>query len=126
MDQLLNLELLKTKLEAEKELLTEELSGMAKVNPKNPKIWEAVPAETDENAFRDEEADRKETFEERQAEIIPLEERLDNVKRALAKIGADTYGQCEVCQTPIEIARLEVNPAARTCKRHLDQERARQ
>ena len=116
---------LRVKLEAEKKLLTEELSGMAKVNPKNPKVWNAVPGETGEDAFRDEEADRIETLEEREAEIIPLEERLHNVEKALNKIATGTYGQCEVCQVPIEAARLEVNPAARTCKQHLDQESAR-
>ena len=98
---------------------------MAKVNPKNPKVWNAEPAETGEDAFRDEEADRIETLEEREAEIIPLEERLHNVEKALNKIATGTYGQCEVCQAPIETARLEVNPAARTCKQHLDQESAR-
>lgn len=125
MTEINNLEQIKTKLEAEKKLLTEELSGLAHQNPKNPKAWEAEPAETGENAFRDEEADRIETLEERQAEIIPLEERLHNVEKALAKIVAGTYGQCEVCPAPIEMARLEVNPAARTCKQHLDQESAR-
>lgn len=124
MDQT-NLKQAQAKLEAEKKLLIEELSGVAKVNPKNPKVWEAVPGEIGEDAFRDEEADRIETLEERQAEIIPLEERLHNVERALNKIETGAYGQCEVCQAPIEGARLEVNPAARTCKQHLDQESAR-
>jgi len=124
MDQSLNIKELQAKLEAEKTLLKDELSSVARVNPKNSKNWEAVPAEIGENAFRDEEADRIETLEERQAEIIPLEKQLHNIDRALAKIADNTYGQCEICQTPIEKARLEANPEARTCKQHLDQESA--
>lgn len=125
MEQTSNIEKLKAKLEAEKALLQEELSSVAHQNPKNPEDWEAVPAETDEMAFRDEGADRIETLEERQAEIIPLEKQLHNIERALAHIADGTYGKCEICQTPIELARLEANPEARTCKQHLDQETAR-
>mgnify|MGYP001571946607 CR=1 FL=1 len=122
MEQAINIEELKKKLEAEKKLLEEELSGIAQVNPKNPADWEAVPAETGENAFHDEEADRIETLEERQAEIIPLEKRLNNIKLVLRRITDGTYGKCEICHQPIEVARLEANPEARTCKQHLDQE----
>lgn len=125
MDQSFNIEKLKAKLETEKTLLQEELSGIAHKNPKNPKDWEAVPAETGEGAFRDEEPDRIETLEERQAEIIPLEKQLHNVERALAHIADGTYGQCEICQAPIETGRLEVNPEARTCRKHLGQERVK-
>ena len=125
MDQTLNIEKLKAKLEAEKARLEDDLSGIAHKNPKNPKDWEAVPAETGEDTFRDEEADRIETLEERQAEIIPLEKQLRNIERALAHIADDTYGRCEICQTPIGTARLEANPEARTCRQHLDQESAR-
>ncbi len=125
MDQTLNLEKLKAKLEAEKILLQEELSGIAHQNPKNPKDWEATPTETGETDFNDETADRLEDFEERQAETIPLEKRLANVERALVHIADGTYGKCEICQGPIEMARLEANPEARTCRQHLDQETAR-
>jgi len=30
------------------------------------------------------------------------------------------YGICEVCKKKIEMDRLEVNPAARTCKERMD------
>ncbi|MEK7091498.1 MAG: TraR/DksA C4-type zinc finger protein [Patescibacteria group bacterium] len=40
---------------------------------------------------------------------------------ALAKIDAGNYGLCEISQEPIELDRLEANPSARTCKKHLDQ-----
>ena len=125
MEQTLNIEKLKAKLEAEKILLQEELSGIARKNPKNPKDWEAASAETSEPDFNDETADRIEEFEERQAETIPLEKRLADVERALSHMASGNYGQCEICQVPIELARLEANPEARTCRQHLDQETAR-
>ncbi|HEY4476744.1 MAG TPA: TraR/DksA C4-type zinc finger protein [Candidatus Paceibacterota bacterium] len=125
MNQDLDIKKLKQQLEEERTLLTKELSGIARVNPKNPKDWEAVPAETDKAEFRDEAADRIEELEERQAETIPLEKRLENVNQALTRIATGIYGQCEICQTPIETPRLDANPAARTCKKHLDQESVR-
>ena len=124
MDQTLNIEKLKARLEAEKVLLQEELAGIARQNPKNPKDWEAASAETGEVDFREETADRLEDFEERQAETVPLEKRLDNVEQALKRIAGGTYGQCEVGGETIEPDRLEANPAARTCKKHLGEEGA--
>ncbi len=122
METSLNTAGLKRRLEEERDLLTKELSGLAHKNPKNPKDWEAVPSESGEVDFNDEAADRIEDFEERQAETDPLEKRLENVTQALARLANNTYGQCEICHEPIEPARLEANPAARTCKKHLDQE----
>lgn len=122
MNQAPNIDDLKRRLEEERTLLTEELSSVAHVNPKNPRDWETVPSETDEIEFRDEAADRIEDFEGRQAEIVPLEKRLGNVEEALKRIANGTYGKCEVGNEMIENDRLEANPAARTCKKHLDQE----
>jgi RNA polymerase-binding transcription factor DksA len=45
--------------------------------------------------------------------------RLTDVKDALAKIDAGTYGICETSGEPIEEARLRANPAARTCMHHI-------
>lgn len=47
-----------------------------------------------------------------------LNEQLDEVDHALAKIDAGTYGLCEVCQQPIAPARLEAMPATRFCIDH--------
>jgi DnaK suppressor protein len=47
-----------------------------------------------------------------------LRETLDDVERALAKLGAGTdgtYGTCEDCGQPIDPLRLEAKPAARYC-----------
>jgi len=48
-----------------------------------------------------------------------LEPRLNNVLRALKELGRESFGRCEICKKDIEMTRLKVNPAARTCKKHL-------
>jgi DnaK suppressor protein len=47
-----------------------------------------------------------------------LQEQLDDVGRALAKMDAGTYGLCEVCGREISEARLEAMPATRYCIDH--------
>ncbi len=49
-----------------------------------------------------------------------LEIRLKEVKEALAKIDDEKYGICEVCGESIEEDRLTANPAAKTCKLHMN------
>jgi DnaK suppressor protein len=44
-----------------------------------------------------------------------LEERLNEVTIALGKIDNQNYGKCESCNKNIEEAKLEANPAAKTC-----------
>ena len=109
------------KLEAERALLEEELKSIARVNPRNPDDWEAVPAERDETTFRDEVADRLEELDSREATVTPLETRLHQINLALTRLQTDIYGRCRVCQQFIERPRLEANAAADTCKQHLEQ-----
>ena len=42
------------------------------------------------------------------------------IDAALEKMEKGTYGICEVCNKPIEEDRLEANPAAKTCKEHMN------
>jgi RNA polymerase-binding transcription factor DksA len=44
-----------------------------------------------------------------------LRETLEEVERALDKLGDGSYGACEDCGRPIDPARLEAKPAARYC-----------
>jgi DnaK suppressor protein len=44
-----------------------------------------------------------------------LQETLDEVDAALARLEGGTYGKCEVCGKPIAAARLEAMPMARRC-----------
>ena len=111
---------IKEKLEAERDVLLEELRDMGKLNTETGE-WEAIPEEqnfpeSDEN----DKADRFEDFEARSSMLRTLEPRLNNILRALKGLGRDSFGKCEVCKKDIENARLEANPAARTCKKHLE------
>jgi len=118
-----DLDYFKGKLESEKELLTRELSSIGRINPENPNDWQATPALLDTmNADENEVADTIEEFESNTAILKQLEIRYNSVKRALENIEKGTYGICEISKEPIEKEVLEANPAARTCKLHIDKE----
>ncbi|OGI76847.1 hypothetical protein A3B85_01910 [Candidatus Nomurabacteria bacterium RIFCSPHIGHO2_02_FULL_37_13] len=111
---------IKEKLEKERDTLLEELRDMGKLNPETGE-WEATPEEqnapeTDQNDM----ADRFEDFEARSSMMKTLEPRLNNVLKALKRLNRESFGKCEICKKDIEMARLEANPAARTCKEHLE------
>lgn len=113
----------KSRLEAELELLTDDLRTIA-VKDSTSDDWVAVPAadelgEADENV----EADAVEEWEERRSLVAQLKTRYRNIMRALDKIAADTYGVCEISGEPIEIERLRANPAARTNMANMDREK---
>ena len=65
-------------------------------------------------------ADSIEQYDNNKAILEQLEIRLNEVKRALEKIENGTYGKCEVSGEDIELDRLEANPAAKTCKAHMN------
>src|SRR5687767_10393229 len=44
-----------------------------------------------------------------------LESRLERVDRALAKIDAGTYGECDACGKPIDPRRLRAAPESTVC-----------
>ena len=120
----MNTEHFKHKLEDERKLLENELKTVGRKNPSNPSDWEPTPGETDAAATEpDERADKLEQFGENAAILDELEVRWNNVKRALKKIEDGAYGTCEISGEPIEEERLEVNPAARTCTAHMEQEK---
>jgi RNA polymerase-binding transcription factor DksA len=45
---------------------------------------------------------------------------LAEIEAAEARVAEGTYGSCEVCREPIDPARLDARPTARTCVRHAD------
>lgn len=103
--------------------VTSELNELGIHNPAVKEDWIATPgstvgAEADPNIA----ADRVEEWEERRATLSLLEERYNNITKALQKIADGQYGVCEVGGEPIEAERLEANPAARTCIKHLEVE----
>ena len=64
---------------------------------------------------RDEEATENFELGKRLALERQIEDQLADTENALAKIAACKYGSCESCGKPIEAARLQALPQARTC-----------
>lgn len=111
----------KQKLEAELATLEAELKSVGRKNPDNPNDWEAKPpVENIPMADENEVADTIEDFEQNAAILKQLEIRYNEVKGALKRIADGTYGTCKVTGDPIELERLEANPAAETCIAHKD------
>ncbi len=111
----------KERLEEEKKLVEGELKSVGRVNPQNPRDWEATPSSIDVmSADKTEVAEQMEEFEERSSVEVELENKLRSIKRALDKIKNNIYGVCEIGGEPIEKERLEANAAATTCKKHLN------
>ncbi len=112
----------KEKLSEELALIEQELGELGFKN-KATGEWEATGDTLDVTtpmADSNESADQLEEYEERREETDALQARHSEVKHALEKIERGTYGACEEgADHPIEEERLEANPAARTCKRHM-------
>lgn len=114
----------KTTLEKELAVLEKELASVGQRNPNNPDDWEATQGDAvSGGADRNESADALAQYEEHTEILHELEIRFNNVKRALAKIENGKYGTCEINGGDIDLDRLEANPAARTCKIHINEER---
>ena len=116
----------KEKLAEELEKVETELRSVGVQNPQNPADWQATEREMDvmsAAADANEAADKQEEYVENRAIVDQLEIRYNNIKRALQKIDKGTYGMCEVSGEAIEEDRLEANPAARTCKEHMGEEK---
>ena len=118
----MNTEEFKTRLLDEKHLLEQSLAIVA------------VPDEHAEGGFRGKEDDfssepqsldpvelgtELESLARNESITNDLEARYKNVIDALKKIELGTYGICEVSGDPIELDRLDANPAARTNKANM-------
>lgn len=114
----------KTRLDQELKTLEEQLRSLGQPNPQNPADWEASPVgdfagnDADPNVA----ADALEEYGGNTAILHELEARLLDVRRALGKIEAGTYGVCEVGGEAIEPERLHADPTARTCMEHIAEE----
>ncbi len=111
------------KLKEELALLEKELASVGRRNPSNPTDWEARPESGEATADSNELADKFESLAEDEGIVGALEGRYNDIRRALEKITAGTYGICEICGKKIEEERLDANLAARTCITHLDEEK---
>jgi RNA polymerase-binding transcription factor DksA len=120
----MNTERFKEKLEAEVKHLETELGTLGRRNPDTPGDWEATPGQFDTNpAEAEERAEKFTELENNESILNPLELRLRDVKRAIAKMESGKFGVCEIGEEPIEEERLDANPAARTCIAHLQEEK---
>jgi len=109
-------ELLKNELQ----VLENELKKIGRKNPSNQSDWEPVPEKMDISSADDNEvADNIEAFEENTAILKQLEIRYNEIKGALEKIKNGKYGICEIGGEEIEEKRLEANPAATSCVKHM-------
>jgi DnaK suppressor protein len=99
--------------------VTQELKTVGVHNPENPSDWTAK-TEADETDDADDNltADHIEDWNERTALVAELETRYNSITGALEKIKNGSFGTCEICNAPIEEARLDANPAAPTCIAH--------
>ena len=73
---------------------------------------------TGENAYRDHMADQGSATFERELDIVFEEnerDALDDVRAALARVAAGTYGVCSRCGDDIPAARLNAMPTATLC-----------
>lgn len=119
---MLNLTEYRERLEADLERITAELNTLG-VHDSETDDWIETVGETnlteaDENI----EADLAESMEERRATLSDLEIEYRNIKRALQKITNGNFGVCEISGEPIEEARLNFKPTARTCVKHMNDE----
>jgi RNA polymerase-binding transcription factor DksA len=106
---------------AEKSRLEGELSTVSRRNPQNPQEWDTVAeSRDDDRSDENDNADALEDLVNDEAVVRQLEAQLAEVEAALGRIEDGTYGTCEVSGEEIEGDRLEANPAARTCKAHMN------
>lgn len=113
------IEYFKAKLEAEKADLEKELGEVGQKSPGTAGAWEATAGNIEvDTADENELADKLEEYEGNSGILQQLESQLTEVKSALSRIDAGTYGVCEICQKPIEKERLEANPSARISLKH--------
>jgi RNA polymerase-binding transcription factor DksA len=114
----------RAQLESELSRITQELTLIA-IFDSETGDWiirtdDLDQTETDENN----QADASEEADERTSILALLENQYRLLVHALKKFELKTYGVCEISGEPIEEKRLLVNPAARTCTHHMENESA--
>jgi len=100
-----NQEIYKKKLEAEKELIAEQIKESEK----------PVDFGDDIDHF-EEEGDEAQEISNQVGIATDLKKRLTDIEAALEKIRTGKYGICEKCGKNIEAEILDIDPESRLCK----------
>ena len=102
--------LLRSRLESERKRLTEELEQLkSSVRPADERREGSPFGKREEEATESFELERRLTLEKR------IRDQLAEVEHALQKFEKGTYGLCDSCGQPIDLARLEALPQASLC-----------
>lgn len=122
---------LKTALEEERNLLTDELETIAMPDPNLKSDWDIKHEEWGEDQITSEEdleggESVNESDEDMKNKALSdrLELRLKEVNDALKRMEGRAYGICEVCEKEIPMDRLKANPAALTDIEHTKESHA--
>ncbi len=105
-----NLNILKSRLETERQRLLDELKQIEATTGPSEERREGSP-------FGKREEEATETFELEKRLVLEkrIKDQLNAVEHALQKFAKGTYGRCDVCGKPIDPARLEALPYASVC-----------
>lgn len=108
-------------LEKEAKELEGELKQFAVKDPEVKDDWDTkFPSFGDVREDQDENTSEVEDYENKMGVEHELELRLAEINLALEKIKKNAYGFCEKCGVAIEKDRLEINPEARYCEKHME------
>lgn len=107
---------LETALMAERAALEEELSEHGRATGQGD--WDATSESEGEESDSSDIADNIEELATNVPLVAELKVRYKDVRDAIKKLKAGTYGMCEECGEEIDLDRLEANAAARTCIQH--------
>ncbi len=113
----------KRKLQKEKEELLKELNDLGYAIHLEDD-WIIRMESGEENYDPLDEAERSEEIERKIAELNVLEQRYRKIEKALAAIENGSYGICIICGSVIEEDRLQAEPSAQTCKKHMNEKTA--
>jgi RNA polymerase-binding transcription factor DksA len=107
--------LYKELLEKEEDRLIESMSFLGHMSNDATGEWTVDISKPEDIREFDNESDRMEEAATNESILETLEERLKEVRNALAKIEKGDYGKCEICQKEIEEDKLKANPATTKC-----------
>ncbi len=111
----MDIELIKKQLESEKEELLIEIKKISIEDSDGG--FEAIETRSDNSDVADQAdlASEQTEFANNQAILFELEQRLENIDKALIRIQTGVYGVCVSCGEKIQEKRLQANFAASKC-----------